>query len=113
MKDARPDAPDEPPMTLSETVDLAMRRLSIAIVAAAAIVGIAIYKQPGPPRFEAFAVGGQIVRVDTRKGTIIACEGTRVCQIVLQRGQRANPIRRSDSAPAPAIAPPAAPAAEK
>ena len=115
MTDARPDGPREPEMSLIETMDLAVRRLSIAIVAAGAIVGIAVYKQPSPPRFEAFAIGDRIVRVDTKKGTIIACEGTRTCQIVLQRGQRVTRIRRSDTPPAPAraIAPPAAPAGEK
>ena len=114
MTDPRSD-PAEPEPSLSEVVEVGIRRATTAAIIAAGIVGLAIYARPAPPRYDAFAVGGQIVRVDMRTGTIIACEGTRTCQLVLKRGQHLARIRRSDAPPAP-IAPtplPAAPAAEK
>ena len=114
MTDDRPD-PTEPDPSLADTLDLAIRRISMAVLAAAAIFGAAIYARPAPPRYDAFAVGGQIVRVDTKTGTIIACEGTQTCQLVLKRGQKLNRIRRTDALPKPAPATPlpAAPAAER
>jgi hypothetical protein len=115
MTDARSDPPEKAEDSLSETLDLAIRRISAAIVVAGAIIGLGIYGRPGPPRFDAFAVGDQIVRVDTKKGTIIACEGRQTCQLILQHGQRLARVHRTDALPAPAPAKPlpAAPAAEK
>ena len=119
MTDVRPDPPATAPaeMSLGETIDSATRRVSTALVIAGAVIGLAIYARPAPPRYDAFAVGGQIVRVDMKTGTIIACEVRQTCQLVLKRGQRLDRIRRTDAlpkpAPPPAIAPPAAPAAEK
>ena len=116
MSDARPDDPDPPaPMALGETLDLAMRRLTTGIVVAGAIVGLAVYARPAPPRFDAFAVGEKIVRVDMKTGTIIACEGAQTCQLILKHGQKLARIHRTNALP-PAAAPkplPAAPAAEK
>lgn len=123
MTDKRFDPPGaEPPLSLSETVDLAIRRISTAIMVAGAIVGIAVYARPGPPRFEAVVDGDRIVRVDTRKGTIISCEGTQTCQLILRSGQKLTRIKRTDAPeqpkaalprPAAATPPAAAPAAEK
>jgi hypothetical protein len=91
------------------------KRVTTGLIVAAGIVGLAIYARPAPPRFDAFAVGSQIVRVDMRTGTIIACEGRQSCQLVLKRGQHLQRIHRSDAVPGPAaITPlPAAPAAGK
>ena len=115
MTDHRYD-PSEPasrsPM-LGEAIDSAVGKITTGIVIAGAIVGLAVYARPGPPRFDAFAVGDKIVRIDTRKGTIIACEGQQTCQLVLQRGQRLTRIKRTDALPAPATPPKALPAAEK
>lgn len=98
-----------------------MRKITTGIVVAGGLIGLGIYAHP-EPRFDAFAFGDRIVRVDGRTGTIIACEGTRTCQLVLRKGQKLERIKRSDSddppqpalpAPAAATPPPAAPAAEK
>ena len=107
--DPRPDSP------LSDAIDAAIGKISTSLVIAGAIIGLAVYARPGPPRFEAFAQGDRIVRVDTRKGTIIACEPERTCQLLLKRGQRLTRVKRTDAPalPAPATRVPAAPAAEK
>jgi hypothetical protein len=100
---------------LGEAIDGAVRKITTGIVIAGGLIGLGIYARP-EPRFDAFAFGSQIVRVDGRTGTIIACEGARTCQLVLRKGQRLERIKRSD-APLPgptAVTPlPAAPAAEK
>ena len=100
--------------TTRELIDGAVRKLTTTIVIASGIIGLAIYSRPGPPRFTAFAgEDGQIVRVDMRSGTVLACEG-RQCMRIVQRGQRLE--RRLPSmevkqiAPAPAAQP--APAAK-
>ncbi|HEX8621849.1 MAG TPA: hypothetical protein VF718_07740 [Allosphingosinicella sp.] len=122
MTDKRFDPPEaEPPLSLSETVDMAIRRLSTAFVVAGAIVGLAVYARPGPPRFEAVVDGDRIVRIDTRKGTIISCQAQQTCQLILKSGQRLSRIKRTDApaapralpAPAAPTPPAAAPAAEK
>ena len=101
---------------LGEAIDGAVGKITTGIVIAGAIIGLAVYARPGPPRFDAFAFGDQIVRVDGKTGTIIACEGQQTCQLVLRKGQRLTRIKRSDSAlpkPAAATPLPAAPAAGK
>ena len=123
MTDARPEAPAEPEMSLRDTVDLGIRRMSMALLASGAMIGLGLYAaRPAPQRYDAFAIGSQIVRVDMKTGTIISCEGAQTCQLVLRRGQRLNRIKRSDAPPRPAAAlprpapptpRPAAPAAER
>ncbi|MEA3065165.1 MAG: hypothetical protein QOJ27_1611 [Sphingomonadales bacterium] len=108
-----PTAEDgEPP---DDPLERLGKRVTTGLIVAAGIVGLAIYARPAPPRFDAFAVGGQIVRVDMKTGTIIACEGQQSCQLVLKRGQHLQRIRRSDALPRPAPPTPlpAAPAAGK
>jgi hypothetical protein len=117
MTDNRFDPSQEPsrPTMLGEAIDGAVGKITTGIVIAGAIVGLAVYARPGPPRFDAFAFGDQIVRVDGKTGTIIACEGRQTCQVILRKGQRVTRIKRTDALPAPAPATPlpAAPAAEK
>jgi hypothetical protein len=101
---------------LGEAIDGAVRKITTGLVIAGALIGLGIYARPGPPRFDAFAFGNQIIRVDGRTGTIIACEGQQTCQLVLRKGQRLTRIKRTDAAlprPAAATPLPAAPAAEK
>jgi hypothetical protein len=100
---------------LGQAIDAAVGKITTGIVIAGAIVGLAVYARPGPPRFDAFAAGDKIVRIDTRKGTIIACEGQQTCELVLKGGQHLQQIPRTDALPGPAQAklPPAAPAAGK
>ncbi|MEA3010082.1 MAG: hypothetical protein QOJ91_1774 [Sphingomonadales bacterium] len=104
---------------LGAAIDAAVGKITTGIVIAGAIIGLAVYARPGPPRFEAFAFGNRIVRVDSRTGSIIACEGQQTCELVLRKGQRLTRIKRTDALPAPSAAPvaatplPAAPAAGK
>ena len=101
---------------LGEAIDGAVRKITTGMVIAGAIVGLAVYARPAPPRYDAFAFGDQIVRVDMKTGTIISCRGEQTCQLVLRRGQQLNRIKRTDAAlprPAAATPLPAAPAAEK
>ena len=102
----------EPEPTTAELVDMVMRRIVTALVIAAALIALAIYARPAPPRFQAVAApDGRILRIDTRSGTILACEGRR-CMRVVQRGQslvRELPAKALP-APAPATQPRALPA---
>jgi hypothetical protein len=106
---------------LGEAIDGAVRKITTGIVIAGGLIGLGIYAHP-EPRFDAFAFGNQIIRVDAKTGTIIACEGTQTCQLVLRKGQKLERIKRTDAdaspqpalpRPAPATPLPAAPAAER
>lgn len=97
---------------LAEIVDNVLRKLVTAIVIAGAIIAIAIYARPAPPRYQAAVGDGKIVRIDTRSGTVIACAAG-VCATVLRRGQhleRHLPAPAALPAPAPRPAPAPAPA---
>lgn len=99
--------------TTAELVDMALRKIVTALVIAAALIALAIYARPAPPRYQAVAApDGRILRIDTRKGTILACEGRR-CMTVVRRGQslvrelpaKALPAPQPQALPAPAPAP--------
>ena len=79
---------EEPPEELSfaDIVEIAARKIVTAIVIAGGLVALAIYFRPSPPRYQAAVGDGRIVRIDTRSGSVIACEGTR-CYRILRRGQ--------------------------
>jgi hypothetical protein len=96
VTDSRQKVTGERDPTIGEIADLAMRRVATAIIIAGGAIALAIYARPGPPRYQAFASGAGIVRVDTRSGTVIGCDGGR-CMILLQHGQRlsANPNTKS------------------
>ncbi len=81
-----------------------MRRMAAALVIAGGVVALAIYARPGPPRYDAFATPTGIVRIDTRSGKMIACDGGR-CMTVLERHQKLapNPNVLKKPAPAPAL----------
>lgn len=114
MTDRRPGPPTEEPdgpeaeASLGDVAERGIRRIVTAIVIAGSIVGLAIYSRPGPPRYQAFAAEGQIVRIDSRSGTVLAC-GQGQCWTVVRRGQRLkrNP---SPALPKPAAQAPRAPA---
>jgi len=109
--DVRDGRPSEP--SLSDLADNALRKIVTAIVLSGGIVALAIYSRPAPPRYQAIVGDGQIVRIDTRTGTVIACEENRCMQIV-RRGQHLvrslphAPAAKQDVQPrqAPAAAPP-------
>ncbi|HMG46439.1 MAG TPA: hypothetical protein VK614_03155 [Allosphingosinicella sp.] len=93
----------------AELIDAALRKIITAMVIAAALIALAIYWRPGPPRYQAVAApDGRILRVDTRNGTILACDGDQ-CWTVVRHGQHLarNPGRAALPAPAAPVAPPA------
>ena len=101
---------------LGEAIDGAVGKITTGIVIAGAIVGLAVYARPAPPRYDAFAVGepdrpGRS-RAPARSSPARAQQ---TCQLVLRKGQRLTRIKRTDALPAPAAATPlpAAPAAGK
>ncbi|MGZ8350163.1 MAG: hypothetical protein ACXWU2_09050 [Allosphingosinicella sp.] len=97
--------------SLGEIVDTAVRRLMTAIIVAGGLIGLGLYaSKPETPKFQAFAApNGQIIRVGTQSGTVLACEG-RTCMTVVRRGQTLQrtlpsmetPAQRALPAPAPA-----------
>lgn len=70
----------------SFAIERAARTVAAGLVIAAAIVGIAISSRPSPPHYQAFALGDRIVRVDTKTGSIMSCEGQK-CTSILRHGQ--------------------------
>lgn len=92
---ARDGAPYQP--TVAEAVERVGGRIANAIVIAAMIVGVVVWMQPGPPRYQVVADGERIVRIDTRRGSVISCEDRR-CTLVLRRGQRLERRHRGDEA---------------
>jgi hypothetical protein len=98
----RVEPPEEAP-TLLEVVEKAGRQIGTALVVGAAFVALAIYARPGPPRYQAFTSGADVVRIDTRSGAMISCNGGQ-CYNIHKSGERIG------KAPLPAPAKPAAPA---
>jgi hypothetical protein len=94
---------DDEGLTVPELAEKIGRNISAALVIGAGFIALAIYARPGPPRFQAFAAGSEIVRVDTRQGTVIACEGGQ-CFNIHHAGQHVA----KDAPPPPALPKPAA-----
>jgi|GEM_PF-4063196 len=94
--------------TLVEVVDLGVRRVSTAIIVAGVAIALGVYaSSTSPPRFQAVSTPEGIVRIDTRKGSIIACKDGR-CMLVVKSGQHLVSRPKAKALPAPAA--PAAPA---
>ena len=86
------DSKDKAPAACStehilEIVDLLGRRIMMGVGFAGLLVALAIYWQPAPKHWEAFVANGEIIRVNTRNGSIVACNAER-CMQVLKSGQR-------------------------
>ena len=95
MRDIRDDedlrSPREPHAgpDLAETIDLLGRRLGGALMVAGALIGAGMYLASDGddgPRYQAFSAGGEVFRVNTDSGTVIACNAQR-CTRILERGQ--------------------------
>jgi hypothetical protein len=72
---------------LLDIVDLLGRRLAGALMVAGALIGVGIYMGSGgdeAPRYQAFSAGGEVFRVNTDSGTVIACNAQR-CTRILDR----------------------------
>jgi hypothetical protein len=113
---------------IMEAVDQLSRRLSGALVIAGGLIALGIYSASGggdeAPKYQAIAADGEVFRLNTESGTLIACNGNR-CMRVLERGQdlaegQSNTLFKSPAAlaapaaqlpaPAPQAGAPAAPA---
>ncbi len=77
----------------TDLMDMLGRRLSGAILGAGAMIALGVYAGGGSsteieaPTYQAFATDGEVFRLNTDSGTLIACSATAPCRIVLQRGQ--------------------------
>lgn len=73
--------------TRNDILEKAVRTMSTSMIIAGAAIALALYARPGPPRYQAVVRGSDIVRIDTKSGTIIGCNAGG-CSVVLKRGQR-------------------------
>lgn len=71
-----------------QALELLGRRLGGAILVGSALIALALYagEEDGGPKYQAFAADGEVFRVNTESGTIIACNAAR-CTRILERGQ--------------------------
>ena len=71
-------------------------KLAWAIAAAGLMVGGAIYYRQDAARYQGFAVGPDIMRLDTRTGAVIGCDATDcVLMIDPERPLRRNPNHKT------------------
>lgn len=101
----------EPTLSLADLADGLARKIVTAIVIAGALIALAIYFRPSPPRYQAAVGDGKIVRIDSKTGTVLACEGPR-CYRVLRRGQEPDEPPAQSALPKQGAPPPQAPQAE-
>lgn len=97
--------------SLGDLVEGAVRKIVTGIVIAGGLIGIGLYSQAGPARYQMVAADGHVYRLNTKSGVIVACTGDR-CGFVLKDS---GDIHRSVEPPTPprpaeAPAPSAAPA---
>ena len=71
---------------LADVIDLAARRIMTGLIIAGGAIGLGLYAQPGPPRYQVVATETGIARVNTRSGYVITCTGER-CYRTLRPGQ--------------------------
>jgi hypothetical protein len=91
---------------LADSIDLAARRIMAALVIAGGAIALAIYSRPEPPRYEVDVMGSTVLRTDTRRGGVLACEGQR-CYVLIRRGPQRGEAP-PEEAPQPQKALPAA-----
>ena len=111
---SRTSPPPAPPAANEQTLgvlDMFGKRLMIGLALAGALPAIAIYARPQPKHFEAFVAGGEVIRVNTRTGTIVACNAER-CMQVLERGQKLKKFSEGGLLAPQAPAAPALPSAK-
>jgi hypothetical protein len=107
--DSRPFPPNpDPDLTTAELAQKVARTIATAFIVAGGFIALAIYSQPAPQRYQAFATDdGRIVRIDTKTGGMIGCEkGT--CFTIRRRGQ--DLVANPDKAALPKKAPETLPA---
>lgn len=118
---ARPGTRDRAPVDMLGALDMLGRRIGGALVLGGALIGIGLYwggdSGDQAQRYQAFAADGEVFRVNTDSGTIIACNSTR-CTKILESGQeladeQGNTLFRVPPAPSAPAAQLPAPAASQ
>ena len=74
---------------VTAALDMLGRRIGGALVLGGALIGLGLYwgsDTQEAQTYQAFAADGEVFRVNTDSGTIIACNATR-CTRILERGQ--------------------------
>jgi hypothetical protein len=107
--ESRSFPPDpERDLTTAELAQKIARTIATAFIVAGAFIALAIYSRPAPQRYQAFATDdGRIVRIDTKTGGMVGCEGG-TCFTIRKRGQ--DLVANPDKAALPRKAPAAVPA---
>lgn len=108
----RRDRPASGDTGTRDMLDLVGRRLSGAVMVAGALIGAGIYMggdRVEAPDYQIYAQDGEVFRLNTDSGSIIACNGNR-CMQVLKRGQdlaegQGNTLFKTPPAQLPAPAP--------
>ena len=90
-------------------VERSIRLIAIAIAMAGALIALAIYWRPSPPHYQVVTMGDQIVRLNTRSGTMVACN-VQKCGFVIHGSDGIDENRGYALLPPQAAAPPAQPA---
>lgn len=91
--------------SLAEVIDLASRRILTGLVIAGVAIGIGLYAQPGPAKYQIVSTDAGIARLNTSNGYVTTCEGGR-CTRTLRPGS-VDIVRQAKApeAPAPAARP--------
>lgn len=94
--------------SLGDVIEGAVRKIVTGLVIAGALIGIGLYSQAGPARYQMVAADGRIYRLNTKSGTVVACAGDR-CGFLLKESRN---IERNFEPPAQPrqVTPPAQPA---
>jgi hypothetical protein len=91
--------------TIADALERVSGKIVTGMVIGSAILGLAIYSRPGPPRYQLVAAPtGEILCMDSRKGSIISCAPDNKCYLVLKSGRHLTPgsERKLLQAPTPA-----------
>ena len=97
MSDRMRDRETETQSSLAEVIDLAGRRILTGLIIAGGAIGIGLYAQPGPARYQVVATDTGIARVNTSSGYVITCEGGN-CYRTLRPGQDFESARKQAQA---------------
>src|SRR3954463_14152855 len=71
-----PSGRDSEP-SLGDVIEGAVRKIVTGIVIAGGLIGIGLYSQAGPARYQMIAADGHVYRLNTKSGVIVACAGDR------------------------------------
>ena len=102
MTDAEREATES---AAADMIERSIRQIAIAIAMAGALIALALYWRPGPSHYQVVTIGDQVVRLNTRSGTMVACN-VQKCGFVIHES------RGIDENSGHALLPPAQPASQ-